>query len=330
MDSIPTSQAHIPVLCEKMVELLQPVGGTWIDCTAGAGGFTVALLAAGAEKVVAIDCDPDACRLVGDRIAMRGGKVTVVNAHFADFDDLPEVSDCGEVSGVVFDLGVSSMQLDQPRRGFSFSDDGPLDMRMSGQGPDATDLVNSASEKRLADILYQLGEEPGARRIARAIVRSRRKGPIDTTRRLARIIVNCTSPRRSNTHRHPATRSFQALRIAVNDELEQLAAGLRASERVLGQGGKLAVVTFHSLEDRLVKRFLHGESIVTNRHLPPRKCYRRSFVPLIRRPVVPDKQEIAANRRSRSARLRIGIRTGSPPGKLPPGYLPAIATAGTN
>ena len=136
MDSIPTSQAHIPVLCEKMVELLQPVGGTWIDCTAGAGGFTVALLAAGAEKVVAIDCDPDACRLVGDRIAMRGGKVTVVNAHFADFDDLPEVSDCGEVSGVVFDLGVSSMQLDQPRRGFSFSDDGPLDMRMSGQGPE--------------------------------------------------------------------------------------------------------------------------------------------------------------------------------------------------
>ena len=327
MDNTLPEQAHLPVLCERMVELLQPVDGTWIDCTAGAGGFTLALLEAGADKVVAIDCDPEACGIVGKRVALRSGKVTIVNAHFAGFDGFPEVSRVDEVSGVVFDLGVSSMQLDQPRRGFSFSDDGPLDMRMCGSGPDAADLINSASERRLADILYQLGEEPGARRIARAIVENRRSGPIDTTQQLVRIIVNCMPKKRSNPHRHPATRSFQALRIAVNDELGQLAAGLRASERVLRQGGKLAVITFHSLEDRMVKHFLRGKSIANNRHLPPRMSYKRSFVPLLRKPVVPDEQELAANRRSRSARLRIGIRTDSPPGNVPPGIPPAVKIA---
>ncbi len=245
--------------------------------------------------------------------------ITLKLGTFSDLDSL-----CGEpLDGVVLDLGVSSMQLDQPERGFSFMKDGPLDMRMSQDGPSAADLVATLSETELADILYHYGEEHASRRIARAIVDARTKEPITTTLRLAEIVAR-QLPRPKPGQSHPATRSFQALRIAVNAEFDQLAEGLAAAERALRPGGKLAVVTFHSLEDRIVKRFFQlasGHEPAANRYAPATTQATARFTLATRKAIGPSPEEEAANPRSRSAKLRVGIRTDAPPKPLSPADL---------
>jgi 16S rRNA (cytosine1402-N4)-methyltransferase len=299
---------HIPVLLEPILAAVAPVTGVWLDGTLGAGGYTRALLDAGATKVIAIDRDPLAHEMAkawapayGDRLALKLGT-------FSDLDTL-----AGEpLDGVVLDLGVSSMQLDQAQRGFSFMKDGPLDMRMSDQGPSAADLVATASEGELADILYVYGEERASRRIARAIVGERAKAPITTTRDLAKIIES-QLPRAKPGQSHPATRSFQAIRIAVNDEFGELGQALKAAERALKPGGTLAVVSFHSLEDRIVKHFLQDRATAPaiNRHLPASDAEPPTFA-LIGKSIEASEQELAVNPRSRSARLRLARRTDVP------------------
>ena len=257
---------HIPVLIGPLIAAVAPVRGVWVDGTFGAGGYARALLEAGAERVIGIDRDPSALALAAGWAGPMGDRLRLIEGNFADLDTLAG----GPVDGVVLDLGVSSMQIDAAGRGFSFLRDGPLDMRMGAEGPTAADIVNRAAEAEIADILYHFGEEHAARRIARAIVAARAEAPIETTRALAEIVAGCL-PRPKPGQSHPATRSFQALRIAVNAEFEALLAGLAAAERALRPGGMLAVVTFHSLEDRIVKRFIaeaadpaRGQS----RHLP--------------------------------------------------------------
>ena len=261
---------HVPVLIGPILRAVAPVAGIWIDGTLGAGGYARALLDAGAERVIGIDRDPEAlgraapwAGTFGERLLLRAGR-------FGELDRLAAEAGFAAVDGVVLDIGVSSMQLDQAARGFSFQKDGPLDMRMSQSGPTAADLVNALPEAELADILYQLGEERAARRIARAIAADRRATPFTTTGQLAGLIERLL-PRPRPGQPHAATRSFQALRIAVNDELGELARGLAAAEAVLRPGGWLAVVTFHSLEDRVVKRFLQlrsGAAPRGSRHAP--------------------------------------------------------------
>ncbi|WP_128253559.1 16S rRNA (cytosine(1402)-N(4))-methyltransferase RsmH [Falsirhodobacter deserti] len=306
---------HIPVLLTPLLAAVAPVSGLWLDGTFGAGGYTRGLLDAGADHVVGIDRDPLALEMAAK--ADWGGKVTLVAGTFSDLDAH------GPLDGVVLDLGVSSMQLDLAERGFSFMKDGPLDMRMSQDGPSAADLVNTAPEATLADIIYHYGEERASRRIASAIVRARTAGPITTTLQLAEIVAKCL-PRPKPGQSHPATRSFQALRIAVNTEFEQLVAGLEAAERALKPGGKLAVVTFHSLEDRVVKRFFQnraGQGGQGNRYAPAAHVEAPRFKLLTRRAVGPDDAELAVNPRSRSAKLRAGERTDALAGRTDPADL---------
>jgi 16S rRNA (cytosine1402-N4)-methyltransferase len=305
---------HVPVLIAPLVRLAAPVRGVWLDGTLGAGGYARALLAAGADRVIGIDRDPLALELARDPAqgwaAPLGDRVTLHLGTFSALDTL-----CGEpLDGVVLDLGVSSMQLDRAERGFSFLRDGPLDMRMGADGPSAADLVATLSEGQLADILYHFGEERASRRIARAIVRAREVAPITGTLRLAEIVSACL-PRPKPGQSHPATRSFQALRIAVNDEFAELHAGLMAAERALKPGGVLAVVTFHSLEDRVVKRFFQqagDRAGQGSRHAPETVALVPRFAILTRRAVGPDDGELAANPRARSALLRMGRRTDAP------------------
>ena len=300
---------HVPVLLAPLLRAVAPVRGVWLDGTFGAGGYTRGLLDAGAERVVAIDRDPRALELGRALAAEAGGRLRLVEGTFGALDRL-----AGEpLDGVALDLGVSSMQLDEAERGFSFAKDGPLDMRMGAEGPTAADLVNGAEEGRLADILFHYGEERASRRIARAIARARAEAPIETTRRLATIVESCL-PRAKPGQSHPATRSFQALRIAVNDEFGELIRGLEAAERALKPGGKAAVVSFHSLEDRVVKRFFQlasGGGGRANRFQPevPEEAPRFR---LLGRAVRADPNELAANPRARSATLRLAERTGSP------------------
>jgi 16S rRNA (cytosine1402-N4)-methyltransferase len=285
-----------------------PVRGTWIDATFGAGGYARGLVAAGADRVVGIDRDPLAHRLAQSWIGDYGGRIALVRDSFSNLD-----RHGSDVEGVVMDLGVSSMQLDSAERGFSFQKDGPLDMRMGDEGPTAADLVNGMAEGELADILYHYGEERAARRIARAIVAERARAPIETTRALARIVEGCL-PRAKPGQSHPATRSFQAIRIAVNDEFGELVAGLGAAERALRPGGRLAVVSFHSLEDRVVKRFLaerSSEGGGGSRYLPEAALRRPGFR-LVGKAVGADEAEVKANPRARSARLRVAERTEAP------------------
>lgn len=308
------NQLHIPVMVQTLVKNLDPVKGTWIDCTFGAGGYSRALIEAGAEQVFGIDRDPESLALTTEEDAGWKNRLRLFNSNFGEFDSIPGVAAALPVDGVVFDLGVSSMQLEQKERGFSFMKDGPLDMRMSGQGPTASDMVNLWSQSELADIFFHFGEEHAARRIARRIVEERRADPIVTTRQLARIIEDCVHAA-GRKKIHPATKCFQALRITVNDELGQLARGLQAAERALTKGGRLAVVTFHSLEDRIVKRFMRlrsGQGSSANRHMPPNTAPEQGFRCVSRRALVPSEEEIARNPRSRSARLRIAIRTEVP------------------
>ena len=298
---------HIPVLLRPLLAAIAPVEGLWLDGTFGAGGYTRALLEAGAETVIAVDRDPSVFVMAQRWAGQYEDRLRLVEGTFSELDEYADVP----LDGVVLDIGVSSMQLDQAERGFSFMSDGPLDMRMGAEGASAADLVNTADEATLADILFHYGEERAARRVARAIVRARSEAPIETTRQLARII-EAVLPRPKPGQTHPATRSFQAIRIAVNDEFGQLADGLEAAERALKPGGKLAVVTFHSIEDRMVKRFLQqrsGTGGQGSRHAPAQQEMAPRFRIQTRRAIAADDLELAENPRARSAKLRIATRT---------------------
>jgi 16S rRNA (cytosine1402-N4)-methyltransferase len=319
---------HIPVLLRPLLKAVAPVHGLWLDGTFGAGGYTRGLLEAGADRVIGVDRDPSVFEMARDWAAEYGDRLVLVEGTFSMLDTYSDEP----LDGVVLDLGVSSMQLDQAERGFSFMQEGPLDMRMSQAGPSAADLVNTADEKDLADILYHYGEERASRRIARAIVAARQTQPFETTGQLVAVIERCL-PRPKPGQSHPATRSFQAIRIAVNDELGELVAGLIAAERALKPGGKLAVVTFHSIEDRIVKRFLQARSGGLgrgSRYAPEMEREAPQFRLLSRRAIGPDEQELEENPRARSAKLRVAERTDAPSGEPDRAALglPALMTGG--
>ncbi|MGL6211137.1 MAG: 16S rRNA (cytosine(1402)-N(4))-methyltransferase RsmH [Paracoccaceae bacterium] len=302
---------HIPVLLRPLLAAVAPVTGVWLDGTFGAGGYARGLLAAGAARVIGIDRDPLALEMAAGWAGEFGDQLRLVHGNFSD------LADHAPLDGIVLDLGVSSMQLDLPERGFSFQKDGPLDMRMAQDGPSAADLVNGASEEALADILYHYGEDHAARRIAGAIVRAREVGPITTTLHLAQVICSVL-PHAKPGQSHPATRSFQAIRIAVNTEFQELADGLAAAEAALKPGGMLAVVSFHSLEDRIVKRFFQlrsGAEAQTNRYAPARPEDAPRFTLATKRAIAADEAELADNPRARSAKLRVGRRTEAPAGR---------------
>jgi len=297
---------HIPVLLRPLLAAVAPVRGVWLDGTLGAGGYARGLLEAGADQVVGVDRDPLALEMAREWGAEYGDRLRLVQGNFAQMDDY-----AADLDGVVLDLGVSSMQLDRAERGFSFMRDGPLDMRMSQDGPTAADLVNTTDEAELADILYLYGEERASRRIARAIVKAREVTPIESTLQLTGIVERCL-PRSKPGQAHVATRSFQAIRIAVNDEYGSLIEGLEAAERALRPGGQLAVVTFHSIEDRMVKRFMQlrsGGGGTGSRHAPEIEREEPQFSLKSRKAIGPDDDELAANPRARSARLRVAVRT---------------------
>jgi 16S rRNA (cytosine1402-N4)-methyltransferase len=307
-----TAAPHIPVLRDAVVASLMPKsGGHYVDGTFGAGGYSEALLGAADCKVWGIDRDPDALAFGTALTARFPGRLTMIEGNFGDMDRLLGDRGIQTVDGVALDLGVSSMQLDRAERGFSFRVDGPLDMRMSHRGESAADLVNRLDEAELADLIYELGEERLSRRIAAAVVRAR---PIARTAELAQVIRRVMPPKGDGID--PATRTFQALRIAVNDELGELSRGLSAAERLLAPGGRLAVVTFHSLEDRPVKTFFQrraGKTPGGSRHLPTSAPSRApSFRLLSNKPLVADKEEIRINPRARSAKLRAAERTTAP------------------
>ncbi len=301
---------HIPVLGRPALDFLNVRdGGIYIDGTFGAGGYSRAILAAADCKVIAIDRDPTAIAAGADLVSQANGRLTLVEERFSLLDEVAREAGCESVDGVVLDLGVSSMQLDRAERGFSFRREGPLDMRMSAEGPSAADVVNAAGERDLADIIYILGEERHSRAVARAIVKARGPAPIATTAALADIVASVVRSRPGDIH--PATRTFQALRIFVNDELGELAQALVAGERVLKAGGRLVAVSFHSLEDRMVKTFLSSRAASGggSRHAPEVKRQAPSFRLLTRRPVTADEEEVARNPRARSAKLRAAERT---------------------
>ena len=310
---------HIPVLLAPLLAACAPIRGLWLDGTFGAGGYARGLLGAGADHVIGVDRDPLALEMAKPWIAQFEQKLSLIQGVFSGLDTYSNIP----LDGVVLDLGVSSMQLDLAERGFSFMRDGPLDMRMGQSGPSAADLVATADEAYLADILYHYGEERAARRIARAIVEARAKTPLTTTLQLAETVSRCL-PRPKPGQSHPATRSFQAIRIAVNTEFTELAEGLAAAERALKPGGLLAVVSFHSLEDRIVKRFFQfasGAEANANRYAPQTTIPTARFDLVTRGAVGPDAAELAVNPRARSAKLRIGRRTAAPPLAIDPAAL---------
>ena len=321
---------HVPVLARPALELLNVRdGGIYIDGTFGAGGYSRAILAAANAQVIGIDRDQSAVANGSGLVQSANGRLTLVEERFSALDRVAEKFGHAAVDGVVLDLGVSSMQLDEADRGFSFRFDGPLDMRMGSEGVSAADVVAQASERDLADIIFQLGEERHSRAVARAIVAARKQTPIVTTRALAEIVGRVVRSKPNQID--PATRTFQALRIFVNEELAELAAALAAAERILKTSGRLVVVTFHSLEDRIVKSFLaeRSRTVGVSRHLPEVEAPAPTFHLLTKRPIVPDAAETAANPRARSAKLRAGERNDAPPrasdvsALLPP--LPALA-----
>jgi 16S rRNA (cytosine1402-N4)-methyltransferase len=303
------SAAHVSVLLGEVMATLQPKpGDAIVDGTFGAGGYSRAFLEAGAN-VVAFDRDPVARRFAE---GLDPDRFRLIEACFSEMD---QVTGTGAIDGVALDLGVSSMQLDEAERGFSFMRDGPLNMRMGGAGPDAADLVNEAEAAELARIFYVYGEERQSRRIAAAIVRRREARPFSRTVDLAEVIERALGGRRG-AKVHPATRAFQALRIAVNEELSELEAGLAAAERALKAGGRLCVVTFHSLEDRIVKAFFAvraGRTPAGSRHAPPVEAGQApSFELLFNGARTASAEEVAANPRARSAKLRAAVRTAAP------------------
>lgn len=306
--------AHIPVLGPQAVAMLGPrEGGLYVDATFGAGGYSQLLLTTPGTRVIGIDRDRTALAEGADLVARHGDRLTLIEDRFANLADICAARGIDAVDGVVMDVGVSSMQLDRAERGFSFRNDGPLDMRMGADGPTAADVIARADETALADAIYIYGEERLSRRIARAIVAARKETPIVNTRALADIVSRVVRAKPNDIH--PATRTFQALRILVNEELDELYAGLAAAERVLKPGGRLAVVSFHSLEDRIVKNFIasRGEAASPSRHLPDVASAAPRFRALTRRPVTAGDDELRANPRARSAKLRAAERTSEPP-----------------
>lgn len=299
---------HIPVLLDEVIHALAITPGSdVVDGTFGAGGYSRAILAAGA-RVHAFDRDPDAAAVGADLAERSGGALRFHSACFSEMDK--RLAECGvqQVDAVVLDIGVSSMQIDQADRGFSFQKDGPLDMRMSQSGESAADFVNTADESEIANVIYLYGEEPKSRRIARAIVAAR---PIDTTTKLADVVRKALG-HRAGAPKDPATRTFQALRIHINHELDELNAGLEAAERILKPGGRLAVVSFHSLEDRIVKQFFRersGSNAAGSRHMPMVKASRVATFEKPAKAVRPSASEIEANPRARSSTLRSAVRT---------------------
>ena len=300
-----TAAPHIPVLINSLIAAAAPIRGHWIDGTFGAGGYSKYLLNAGADRVIGIDRDPNVFAMAETWASDFGDRLKLVQDNFSNLDQITEHAD-----GVVLDIGVSSMQIDQADRGFSFQKDGPLDMRMSDSGTTAAELVNTASEETIADILYNYGEERASRRIAKMIASRREEAPFERTLDLVSVIERCL-PRSKPGQSHPATRSFQALRIAVNGEYDQLVEGLAAAERLLRPGGILAVVSFHSVEDRIVKRFFQARSGTQagSRYAPLVEEVPAQFTMQNRKAIKASSEELEANPRSRSAKLRIGWRT---------------------
>ena len=311
---------HAPVMLREIVEALAPKdGGVYVDATFGGGGYARAILDAADCAVIGFDRDPTAIERARGWAARYGERLTLINRPFAEMEAGLAERGVSHVDGVVFDLGVSSMQLDEAERGFSFRHDGPLSMRMDGARPDAADVVAAASAAELASIFKAYGEEKKAGQIARAIVRARDEAPITATAQLAAIVERAAPVRfekgRGAPRIHPATRVFQALRIFVNDEIGQLTAGLFAAERALREGGRLVVVTFHSLEDRIVKRFFAARVAgrpAGSRHAPPREAPPATFSLASSKALAPGEAEIARNPRARSAKLRAGLRLAGP------------------
>ena len=305
---------HVPVLLDEVIASLaiRP-GEVHVDGTFGAGGYSRAILASGAGRVIAFDRDPDAIAEGAALVEASGGRLTLVHRCFSEMDAALAEQGIEAVDGVVLDIGVSSMQLDRADRGFSFQADGPLDMRMAQSGMTAAEFLNEADEEEIADVLYALGEEPRSRRVARAIVAAR---PITRTGELAAIVRKALGYRQGDK-KDPATRTFQAIRIHLNSELDELGEGLDAAERVLGEGGRLSVVTFHSIEDRIVKRFLRERSGSTpsgSRHRPDAgQGSRAPSFTAAAKPVRAGEAELARNPRARSATLRTARRTAAAP-----------------
>jgi 16S rRNA (cytosine1402-N4)-methyltransferase len=304
---------HIPVLGAEAVAMLSPRdGGIYVDATFGAGGYSRAILDAADTRVIGIDRDRTAIAGGFDLVGRSGGRLTLVEDRFSNLTEVCAAQGASRVDGVVMDVGVSSMQVDEAGRGFSFRLDGPLDMRMGHDGPTAADVVAAASEADLANIIYIFGEERHSRAVARAVVAARKQAPITTTRALAEIVAKVVWAKPGEIH--PSTRTFQALRIFVNEELDELHLALSAAERVLKPGGRLAVVSFHSLEDRIVKNFFaeRGKTGGGSRHLPEVAQVTPSFRILTKRPVSAGDDEVRANPRARSAKLRAAERSDAP------------------
>ena len=306
--------SHTPVLLNEVLHVLAPKdGGIYVDGTFGAGGYSRAILDAADCAVLGIDRDPDALALGAALADSYKGRLTVIGGRFGDMRALLNARGVDKVDGIALDVGVSSSQLDLAERGFSFRLEGPLDMRMERAGTTAADLVNTLPERELADLIFRFGEERASRRIAHAIVSARRLKPFATTSELAAVVRRVVHARGDAID--PATRTFQALRIAVNDEIGELQRGLEAAEALLDAGGRLAVVAFHSLEDREVKEFLRARSGAAprpGRHMPERATQAPTFRLLSRAAIRPSEAEIASNPRARSARLRAAERTGAP------------------
>ena len=310
--------AHHPVMLSEVIELLRPRdGGFYVDGSFGGGGHARAILEAADCAMLAIDRDPDAIKRGAALAQDFPDRLTLMQGRFGDLADLLARASIERVDGITFDAGVSSFQLDEPARGFSFQHDGALDMRMDYQnGKPASDVVNQLSEHELAHIIGVYGEEKIAKKIARAIIKARDKNQIRSTKQLVEVILS-VRPRRAHDRIHPATRTFQALRIFINDELTELSQGLVAAEQILSEGGRLVVISFHSLEDRIVKNFFKARCGQTgagvNRHQPAAKFPPASFEALTKSPRRSSEAEIRSNARARSARLRAAQRTAHPP-----------------